>query len=193
VRQPLARRRLEGVESVAMQTIHEPAAPTHGARRAAARRLFRIGLAAALGAAAAGCGLDAPPPAEGAAAMEPKAPEPPAPETTWVRLAALGSDAPHVRRKSFTAPGNGFRVIIELREPSTRLATGRVIANILSPRTTLPIRTLETRLPAQLEMRADTTFVKAEPGEYTLFIVHDYGVRQWSVIAEAPQVSEEVP
>lgn len=173
-----------------MQTLHDPAAPTRGRRGTTIGARLRIALAAALAAAAAGCRVDAPSPAEGAVAAA-KTPEPPAPETTWVRLAALGSDAPSVRRKTFRSTGRGFRVIIELREPTHRLATGRVITNILSPRTTLPIRTLETRLPAQLEMRADTTFVEVEPGEYTLFVLHDYGVRAWSVVAEAPRVQEE--
>lgn len=154
------------------------------------RARFRSALAALLTAVAAGCGLDASPPAEAPAAA-PEAPEPPKPETTWVRLAALGSDAPRVRRKTFNTTGDGFRIIVELREPTAGLATGRVIANVLSPRTTLPIRTLETRLPEYLEMRADTVFVEAEPGEYTLLIVHDYGVRYWSVVAEAPHVQEE--
>src|SRR5690606_1744720 len=173
-----------------MQTLHDRAAPQRGTRGTLAGARLRIALAAALAAAAAGCRSDAPPPAQGAAVAQ-EAPEPPAPETTWVRLAALGSDAPHLRRKTFNSPGHGFRVIPHPREPTSTLATGRVIANILSPRTTLPIRTLETRIPAQLELRADTTFVDVEPGEYTLFVLHDYGIRTWSVVAEAPHVQEE--
>lgn len=117
-------------------------------------------------------------------------PEPPAPETTWVRLAALGSDAPRVRRKTFNSTGHGFRVITELREATT-VAPGRVIANILSPRTTLPIRTVETRILPLVDLAVDTAFVDAEPGEYTLYILHDFGVREWSVVAEAPSVQEE--
>lgn len=168
-----------------MHTPHDPAAPQRGTRRATARPGLRLAIAAALAAAATGCGPDAPPPAQEAAA-----PEPPAPETTWVRLAAFGSDAPTVRRKTFNLSARGFRIITELREATT-VTPGRVIANILSPRTTLPIRTVESRILPLADIAVDTAFVDAEPGEYTLYILHDFGVRDWSVVAEAPSVQEE--
>jgi len=118
-------------------------------------------------------------------------PEPPAPETTWVRLAHLESDSrPRVRRRTFRSDTGQFRVIVELRESTTTFNQGRVRANILSPRTTLPIRTIESVIPAQLEARADTTFVDTEPGEYTLYLLFDYGVREWEIAVEAPRIRE---
>jgi len=118
-------------------------------------------------------------------------PEPPRPETTWVRLTALGSDAPRIRRRSFRSTGDGFRVIIELRDATTTLNPGRVTVNVLSPKTSLPIRTLEAVIWPQMRVRADTAFISTDPGEYALYILHDYGVREWSVVAEAPRIREE--
>lgn len=187
---------------------------------AAARRGTTFAATLLLGIVAAGCGAgaaDAPPPAgtatapaapDSAGAAQPAGtgnamavatpdstpappPEPPRPETTWVRLAALGSDAPRVRRRSFRSSGDGFRVIIELRDPTTTLSVGRVTTNILSPTTSLPIKTLEAGIPPRMRVRAETTFVSTEPGEYTLYVLHDYGVRHWSVVAEAPRVQEK--
>src|SRR5690606_3352930 len=105
-----------------MAMPHDSTAPQRGTRRPTARAGLCLAAAVALAAVASGCGLDAQPPAQEAAM-----PEPPAPETTWVRLAALGSDAPRVRRKTFNSTGHGFRVITELREATT-VAPGRVIA-----------------------------------------------------------------
>ena len=191
-------------------------APPRGARGSGTIRRAVSLASLLLLAAAAGCGRDAPLPAPAAAdsaavdsttaraevappQSEPETPqpvlpppEPPAPETTWVRLAHLESDSrPRVRRRTFRSDTGQFRVIVELRESTTTFNQGRVRANILSPRTTLPIRTVETRILPLVDLAVDTAFVDAEPGEYTLYILHDFGVREWSVVAEAPSVQEE--
>src|SRR5690606_23281947 len=115
-RQPLARRRLAGVESRVMRT-HRDSSPGPAVRHPGppARRCRGAAAALLLAALAAGCGADAadaprpdgaarataapdsapaPPPDTAAPDSTPAPPpEPPRPETTWVRLAALGSDA----------------------------------------------------------------------------------------------------
>jgi hypothetical protein len=142
--------------------------------------------------AAAGCRGEArTPAAEGAGEVpgDPVAAAAPRPETTWVSLASLESAKPQVRRKAFRSSADGgFRVIVELADPTKPLIAGRTIVNILSPTTILPIRTIESLIPPGMPVRADTVFVEAGAGEYTVFLVHSFGVGRWSVAVQEARV-----
>src|SRR5690606_41984673 len=90
----------------------------------------------------------------------------------------------------FRSRADGSRVSIELGGATKPLIAGRLIVNVVSPSTTLPSRTIESRIPPGIPVRADTVFVDATPGEYTVFLVRSFGVGRWSVAVHEPRVGD---
>lgn len=109
---------------------------------------------------------------------------PAAAEEEWVDLVSRDDDSESVGPRTFRASTSSLRVITRMGSLLSPLAPGRVISNILSDASALPVASVRAEQLWADTVIADTTEIEAGPGELELFVAEHRGLQDWTVTVQ---------
>lgn len=105
-------------------------------------------------------------------------------EDRWVDLVSRGSTAGSVLPVTFQSTREELRIVTRMGESISPYSQGRVISNILSERSALPLASVRAEQPRLDTITFDTTEVTVEPGELQLYIAEQRGLKEWRVTVQ---------
>lgn len=105
-------------------------------------------------------------------------------EGRWVDLVSRGSAASSVLPVTFRSTREELRVVTRMGESISPYSQGRVVSNILSDRSSLPLASVRAEQPRLDTITSDTTEVTVEPGELQLYIAEQRGLQEWRVTVQ---------
>ena len=102
----------------------------------------------------------------------------------WRDLATRDDQSASVLPVPFRAISSELRVITRMGGTSSPYSPGRVIANILSEESSMPVASVRAEQNPPDSIIVDTTNVTAGPGRLELYIAEHRGLKDWQVTVQ---------